>query len=122
MRRRQDRTRAAAPLVVHATASGEADRSTPSQSNASYGRSSDTNAALRLPALIAAPVLSVISVVLFLFTQDMTAPMVVFDVFSALFAALAVLSIVAACTVVRRKDDNRTSGTPQDREPLTAEG
>ncbi|MDR1014369.1 MAG: InlB B-repeat-containing protein [Coriobacteriales bacterium] len=121
MRRRQDKTRAAAPLVVRAATSGEANRSTPPQSNASYGRSSDANAALRLPALIAAPVLSVISVVLFLFTQDMAAPMVMFDVFSALFAMLLVLSIVAACTVVRRKDDDRTSGTPQDSEPLTAE-
>jgi hypothetical protein len=76
---------------------------------------------LRIPLLICAVAAPVAAVILFVLVQDMSGEPVVFGTFSIAFAALAVLSIVAACTAIRSQG-NKTEGGRQDRMQVPLNG
>ncbi|MDR1089319.1 MAG: InlB B-repeat-containing protein [Coriobacteriales bacterium] len=60
---------------------------------------------LRPYMLLGALLAVVFAVILFILTQDLSNPPVIFDLYSIVFALVMLFSIVAACTVVHREDD-----------------
>ncbi len=62
----------------------------------------------RLPVLIVSGAATLVAVILFILTQDITQPMAIFDWWSLAFMAIAVLTLIAAVLVVYKKKEKDT--------------
>jgi uncharacterized repeat protein (TIGR02543 family)/uncharacterized repeat protein (TIGR01451 family) len=62
----------------------------------------------RLPLLIASIIIAILAIILFIITQDITQPVVIFDRWSIVFAIGVVLAVVALVLVVHKKKEEET--------------